>query len=46
LVVPIILNNSFVGQIDIDSHSPSAFNLRDERLIQGIARRLAELMPN
>lgn len=46
LVVPIILNNNFVGQIDIDSHLPSAFNLRDERLIQGIARRLAELMPN
>lgn len=46
LVVPITLNDAFRGQLDIDSHLPHAFNLRDERLIQGICRRLAELIPS
>ncbi len=42
LVVPIMKDGVFVGQLDIDSHSHDAFNVRDERLIQGICRRLAE----
>ncbi len=42
LVVPIMDGDRFVGQIDIDSHTPSAFNIRDERLLQAICKRLAE----
>jgi len=42
LVVPIMKDGVFIGQLDIDSHSHDAFNVRDERLIQGICRRLAE----
>lgn len=44
LVVPIIFEGRFLGQLDIDSHKESAFNIRDERLIQSICKRLAEVM--
>lgn len=42
LVVPIMREGVFLGQLDIDSHKINAFNIRDERLLQSICRRLAE----
>jgi len=42
LVVPIMKDGKFLGQIDVDSDKESAFSIRDERLLQSIARRLAE----
>ncbi len=42
LVVPIMDGDRFIGQIDVDSHTPSAFNIRDERLLEAICKRLAE----
>ena len=44
LVVPIMFEGKFLGQLDIDSHKLNAFNIRDERLIQSICKRLAEVM--
>jgi len=42
VVVPIMDGNEFFGQIDIDSHTVNAFNIRDERLLEAICKRLAE----
>jgi GAF domain-containing protein len=42
LVVPIMRDGKFLGQIDVDSDREAAFSVRDERLLQSIARRMAE----
>jgi len=42
LVVPIMDGSDFIGQIDVDSHTVNAFNIRDERLLEAICKRLAE----
>ena len=41
IVVPIIKNKIVVGQIDIDSHTPAAFNQDDQLLLERICRELA-----
>ena len=42
IVVLIRDGDAILGQIDIDSHSPSAFGPDDERLLEGVAAILAK----
>ena len=41
IVVPIIKNEIVVGQIDIDSHIPSAFKQADQQVLEKICREIA-----
>ena len=41
IVVPIIKKDIVIGQIDIDSHTPSAFKQYDQQLLEKICRELA-----
>ena len=41
IVVPIIKNQIVIGQIDIDSHTPSAFKQDDQQMLEKICRELA-----
>jgi GAF domain-containing protein len=43
IVVPIIKNDHFVAEIDIDSHAFAPFKKEDEQFLQAIAKELAEL---
>lgn len=43
VVVPVMLGERFVGQIDIDSHTLDAFGPDDEALLEAIAEGLGEL---
>ncbi len=43
IVVPILKDDHFVGELDIDSHAASPFTEADERLLEGICQRLARL---
>ena len=38
IVVPIFANGSVVGEIDIDSHAPAAFNDLDRTFLEEVAR--------
>src|SRR3972149_6953991 len=41
IVVPLQAAGRILGEIDIDSHSPSAFTPDDHALLEAVARRLA-----
>jgi len=41
IVVPLQAGGRILGEIDIDSHSPSAFTADDHALLEAVARRLA-----
>jgi signal transduction histidine kinase/CheY-like chemotaxis protein len=41
LCVPLILNDSVVGQLTIDSHTPDGFNEEDEQIAQAFADQVA-----
>ncbi|HEY0874477.1 MAG TPA: GAF domain-containing protein [Vicinamibacterales bacterium] len=41
IVVPIMLNGEVLGELDIDSDRPAAFNEHDQRLLEEIATILA-----
>jgi len=41
IVVPLQADGRILGEIDIDSHSPSAFTADDHALLEAVARRLA-----
>ena len=41
IVVPLQADGRILGEIDIDSHSPSAFTPDDHALLEAVARRLA-----
>ena len=41
IVVPIALNGRILGELDIDSHAPSAFTPDDHALLEEVARQLA-----
>ena len=41
IVVPIVKENIFVGQIDIDSHYPGAFGIKDQALLEKICFELS-----
>jgi GAF domain-containing protein len=43
IVVPIMKNNEFVAEIDIDSHAFAPFTNRDEELLETIASKVKEL---
>jgi len=42
IVVPIIKNNKVIGEIDIDSDVPAAFDKTDERFLEKIADMLCK----
>jgi GAF domain-containing protein len=42
IVVPILKNGIFVGEIDIDSHSYAPFSKEDEHFLSAISEQLAE----
>lgn len=44
IVVPIEHEGRILGEIDIDSHTRSAFTIDDRSLLEAIARRLAPLL--
>jgi L-methionine (R)-S-oxide reductase len=44
IVVPIFLNGEVVGELDIDSHTPSAFTPDDRRLCEHCARLVGEYL--
>jgi len=41
LVVPLIVNGQNVGQIDIDSHTPNAFDAQDEAFLLSLCQKIA-----
>ena len=44
IVVPIEHEGRIVGEIDIDSHTRSAFTIDDRSLLEAVARRLAPVL--
>lgn len=44
IVVPIRLGDEVVGEIDIDSNRPAAFDDADRRFLEEVAQRLADLL--
>ncbi|ABR47797.1 putative GAF sensor protein [Alkaliphilus metalliredigens QYMF] len=42
IVVPILKGDDVLGEIDIDSHEPSAFDSLDQHLLESICAKLAE----
>ncbi len=43
IVVPIIKDDKFVAEIDIDSHSPSPFTADDEKFLTSVCHKLSVL---
>lgn len=43
IVVPILKDDKFVGEIDIDSHSPSPFTIDDEKFLTTVCQKLSVL---
>lgn len=43
IVVPILRNEQVVGELDIDSHVPSAFGQEDVQLLEGICSVVSKL---
>ena len=44
IVVPLFVEGKNIGQIDIDSHTPNAFDERDERLLEFVNGEVAKLL--
>ncbi|WP_196889588.1 GAF domain-containing protein [Aureivirga sp. CE67] len=44
IVVPIFKNGENIGQIDIDSKTPAAFNEKDERFLEDVCKMVAEFI--
>ena len=44
IVIPIFKNAKNVGQIDIDSHSVNPFNQEDEKLLEFVCGKVAEIV--
>jgi len=44
IVIPLFLNNENIGQIDIDSHSIDPFTVEDERFLEWINKKVAEIL--
>ncbi len=44
IVVPIMRGDAVIGEIDVDSDRPAAFDIRDRALLESIGRALAERM--
>mgnify|MGYP000061136963 CR=1 FL=1 len=43
IVIPIFVNNENIGQIDIDSHTANIFSEKDERLLEYICDKVANI---
>jgi L-methionine (R)-S-oxide reductase len=41
IVVPLYLNNELIGQIDIDSNTPRAFDAKDDAFLKALNKKLA-----
>ena len=44
IVIPLFLNKINIGQIDIDSNTPKAFNQTDTLLLEEINNRISNYM--
>ena len=44
IVIPIFLNNTNIGQIDIDSDKINAFNLEDEKFLEFVCNEVSKLL--
>lgn len=41
IVVPVLKDDKFVAEIDIDSHSPSPFTINDENFLTSVCQKLS-----
>ena len=44
IVIPIFKNGENVGQIDIDSHQVDPFSIADEKLLEFVCGKVAEIV--
>ena len=44
IVIPIFVNGENVGQIDIDSNTPNPFTENDERFLEFLCKKVAEIL--
>lgn len=44
IVVPIFVNGKNIGQIDIDSNTPDPFTEKDERFLEFVCEKVAEIL--
>jgi GAF domain-containing protein len=44
IVIPLFLNGKNIGQIDIDSHTPDPFTEADERFLEYVNKKVAEIL--
>ena len=44
IVIPLFVDNTNIGQLDIDSNTINPFSLEDERFLEFVCRSVAELM--
>jgi GAF domain-containing protein len=44
IVVPLLIDEKNIGQIDIDSNTPNAFSAEDEELLKSINASIAEII--
>ncbi len=45
IVVPLFKDGRNIGQIDIDSHVPDPFSEQDERFLEWVNEKVAEILP-
>ncbi|MEL6918109.1 MAG: GAF domain-containing protein [Bacteroidota bacterium] len=44
IVVPLFVNGENIGQIDIDSNTPDPFTAEDERFLETVNRKVAQIL--
>ncbi|HSP11725.1 MAG TPA: GAF domain-containing protein [Salegentibacter sp.] len=44
IVIPLFLNGENIGQIDIDSNTEDPFNIEDERFLEWVNKKVAEVL--
>ena len=44
IVIPILVNEKNIGQIDIDSHTANIFTEKDELLLEYICKKIALIL--
>ncbi|MEM7085115.1 MAG: GAF domain-containing protein [Bacteroidota bacterium] len=44
IVIPLFKNGKNIGQIDIDSHTPNAFTMEDERFLEWVNNKVASVL--
>lgn len=44
IVIPIFVNEENIGQIDIDSNTPDPFTEKDERFLEFVCKKVAEIL--